>query len=156
MEISAVGVSKLIARSMPTNLIEFGEVGLVLGVKDVNRGAPADDDVGHEVTQCPQSWSRPMNWHGSLSQSPNSHFASRLGGFSPDHRLDVSLPQLLKWNTPRESVQLPPASKSALVDNPTERLHSVTCLSAEAWVKADATPQIARVRPRGGHISEAQ
>ena len=51
VEVGAVGLACFLGELVPNVLVEFGEVGLVLGVGHVDGATPADDDVRDEVAE---------------------------------------------------------------------------------------------------------
>ena len=51
MQIGAVALSDVVSHATPAVLVNFSEVGLVLGIHDPDRSPANDDDVRNEMTK---------------------------------------------------------------------------------------------------------
>ena len=60
MHISPVTLSNLVCHSSPPALVNFSEMGLVLGVDNPDGIAACDDDVGHQMAQRAMARVRPV------------------------------------------------------------------------------------------------
>ena len=114
----------LLSETMPSCLIKLGQVGFILGVDYMDGAASSNHDIRNQVPKGPVTWIGPVEGKHGLSKSANFDLASGHRHLAADNCLDVGFPQLIKWQLPGESIEFAPASESALVHNPSNRLQT--------------------------------
>src|ERR1700690_1739370 len=118
MDVSAVGLARVVREALPPPLVQLGQVGLVLCVDDVNRPAGDHDDVGHEVAERSVRGVAPLQWADCLTLAPYTDAAADESRLPSNKGLDVVLPQLVKRKGPRQPVHLATPAEAALVHDP--------------------------------------
>ena len=124
MQIGAMALPNLVGHSTPTVLVDFGEVGLVLGVDNPDATTSGYGDVGNKMAERPMARIGPVKRCHRFAQSTRAHNPASTPHLLSNMRLDVVLPKSIQRHRPREAVHLAPAAKTALVPDPTDGIEA--------------------------------
>src|SRR5690606_5947080 len=119
MDIRTMRFARVCCESVPTLLVEFRQMRLVLRIHNMNGVAAQHDDIRNELSDRTVTGIRPFERKDCLALSADTNCSACRGHLATHGSFNIAFPELIKPHGPSESVHLAATAEASLVDDPT-------------------------------------